>query len=125
MSKPKKFRRRPNKLLYSNFPKNDIMRHKKNCALMGRHSQAVQDNVRLATALAYGPIRSTENFVVFEIRTRNPRTGQEHFLEIKHEISNGTNRYSAYLDGDKSRDQWSRTAFCRWLFGKIDSVLVR
>lgn len=90
---------------------------------MGKRSQVVQENKRLAAALEYGPIRTVAPLPIFEIRTRNPRTGQEHLIEIKHEMLNGNNRFMIYLDGKKSGRQWSRTAFCRWLFGKIDSVV--
>ncbi len=99
--------------------------HQKNhekLSLMGKRSQAVQENNRLASALEYGAIRAIEPVTIYEIRTRNPRTGQEHLLEIKHAPANGNNRYTVHLDGDKLGGQWSRTSFCRWLFGKIESV---
>jgi hypothetical protein len=88
----------------------------------GKQSQAVQENKRLAAALKYGPIRSIESYLVFEITTHNPRTGQRHLLEIRHELRNGKDRYNVYLDGVKWRNQWSRAGFTNWLFGKIESV---
>jgi hypothetical protein len=90
---------------------------------MGRKGQAVQENARLASALAYGPRRPVESYLVFQIHTRNPRTGQEHEIEIKSEPGDGDNRYHAYLDGVSWAKPWSRWGFCRWLFEKIDSVL--
>jgi hypothetical protein len=90
---------------------------------MGRKSQAVQENARLASALAYGPRRPIESYLVFQIRTRNPRTGQEHEIEIKSDPGAGNNRYHVYLDGVKWAKPWSRWGFCRWLFDKIDRVL--
>lgn len=91
---------------------------------MGKLSQKARMNDRLAAALAYGPIRPVESFLVFEIRTRNPRTGIEHHIEIKHDPGDGDNRYSVYLDGVKWNKPWSRLGFCRWLFWKIDSVII-
>lgn len=88
----------------------------------GKQSQIVQENKRLTAALEHGPIRTIESYPVFEITTHNPRTGQRHLLEIKHELLNGTDRYNVYLDGVKWRNQFSRYGFVTWLFGKIESV---
>lgn len=88
----------------------------------GKQSQVVQENERLVAALKYGPIRPIESYLVFEITTYNPRTGQRHLLQIKHEIMNGNNRYNVYLDGDRWRNQWSRYGFIIWMFDKIESV---
>lgn len=90
----------------------------------GKRSQDVQTNSLLAAAMAYGSIRAIESYLVFEIRTRNPRTGVEHLIEIKNDPGDGNNRYHAYLDGARWAKPWSRTGFCRWLFTKIDSVVV-
>lgn len=89
----------------------------------GKCSQEVQENNRLASALAYGPVRPIEPFLVFEIRTHNPNTGIEHLMEIKSDPGDGNNRYHVYLDGVRWAKPWSRTGFCRWLFNKIDPVL--
>jgi len=88
----------------------------------GKASQVVQHNTRLARALEYGPLRAIESYLVFELRTHNPRTGQRHLIEIRHELDNGNDRYNVYLDGDKLRNQWSRSWFAAWLFSKIESV---
>lgn len=90
---------------------------------MGLVSAVARDNARLQSALKYGPIRPVESYRVFEIGTHNPRTGQRHLLEICHDVGDGDNRYSVYLDGIKWRKPWSRYGFCRWLFGKIDPVI--
>jgi len=102
------------------------MRHYKSeyYSEMGKRSQLVQANQRLSATLKFGAIRSVDPIVIFEIRTRNIASGQEHLLEIKHEVSNGNNRYMVYLDNKKLGTQWSKTLFCRWLFSKIDSVLI-
>lgn len=88
----------------------------------GKARQANQLNSRLVHALNHDPIRSVGSYLVFEINTFNPRTGQRHNLQIRHEVDNGNNRYNVYLDGDKWRRQWSRWGFCIWLFDKIESV---
>lgn len=88
----------------------------------GLASQKKQRNSRLEAALSYGPIRPTESYLVFEIGTHNPKTDVYHFMEIRHEMLNGNDRYSVYLDGVRWHKQFSRWGFCKWLFGKIDSV---
>lgn len=60
-------------------------------AQAGRLSQEMQENSRLAAALTYGPIRPVESYLVFEIRTRNPRTGADHLIEIKSDPGDGNN----------------------------------
>ena len=100
------------------------MRHnkftKKQCQLGGVNSQIMQANDRLANALNYRPVNSLP---IFEIWTYNPSTGAKNHLEIKHEMGDGNNRYSVYLDGKRWHKPWSRTGFCLWLFGKIDAVV--
>lgn len=91
-------------------------------SLRGKKSQAIQATKRLTAALNYGPVRTLESYLVFEITTHNPRTGQRHLLQIKHEIMNGNNWYNVYLDGDRWRNQWGRYGFICWLFDKIESV---
>ena len=113
-----------NKLLCAISLFGDIVRHseryRKTCSLRGKESQRVQLNTRLSAALDH---RSIKSCLVFEIDTHNPRTGQRHQLEIRHDPGNGNNRYSLYIDGVRTRKQWSRTGFTEWLFGKIDSVV--
>lgn len=92
--------------------------------LGGKISQRNQENKRLERALKYGPVRSVESFFVLEIITRNPRTGRENHIELRHEIDNGNNRYNVYLNGERWRNQWSRTRFASWLFKQIESVRV-
>jgi hypothetical protein len=114
-----------NKLLYVDFELRHIMRHQRltseKASRMGRASQAAQENDRLAYALSYRP---TTSYLVFELDTHNPRTGQRHHIEIRHEMSTGNNRYAVYLDGERWRNGWSRTRFIGWLFRQIDSVRV-
>jgi len=86
---------------------------------MGKRSQEVQENKRLSHAVN---LRPTNSLLVFEVRTNNPRTGIQHHIEIRHEIQNGNDRYSVYLNGDRWRNSWSRTRFVSWLFRQIDSV---
>ena len=88
----------------------------------GLKSAGSDSNTRLQAALEYGPNRSIESYLVFEIRTFNPRTKQRHLLEIRHDPGDGNDRYSVYLDGDRWHKPWSRWGFCRWLFKQIDSV---
>ncbi len=90
----------------------------------GKLSQAARRNERLASALEFEPARPAESFLVFELATRNPRTEVTHYLEIRHEVDDGTDRFNVYLDGDKWRNGWSRSRFCGWLFKQIDSVRV-
>jgi len=101
------------------------MRHTKltreRAARMGKASQAVQENNRLAHALKHRPVTS---YLVFELDTHNPRTGQRHHSDIRHDIDNGNDRYAVYLDGERWRNGWSRTRFIDWLFRQIDSVRV-
>lgn len=104
------------------------MRHSKNylkkCSRQGKQSQKAQENNRLESALNHEPIRSIESDLILEINTFNPRNGAENNLKIVHEVCNGNDRYSVYLNGDRWKKQFSRTGFCNWLFNKIDSVRV-
>lgn len=87
---------------------------------MGKASQVVQENNRLAHALNYRP---PHDYLVFEMDTHNPRTGQRHHIEIRHETGNGNDRYAVYLDGERWRNGWSRTRFVSWIFRQIDAVM--
>lgn len=93
----------------------------KKCSVMGKKSAESRAKERLENALNYRPINS---MVVFDIWTNNPRSGAKHHLEIKHEIDNGNDRYNVYLDGERWKKPFSRWGFCRWLFCKIDSVII-
>lgn len=86
---------------------------------MGKRSQEVQENKRLSAAIGYQPLTS---YLVLEMDTHNPRTGTKHHIELRHDPGNGNDRYNVYLDGEKWRNNWSRTRFTNWLFGQIDSV---
>ena len=101
------------------------MRHAKltseKAARMGRAGQAAQENNRLAHALSPRP---TASYLVFEMDTHNPRTGQRHHIEIRYDMGNGNDRYAIYLNGERWRNGWSRTRFAAWLFRQVDSVLV-
>jgi hypothetical protein len=88
--------------------------------MRGKIGQSVQENNRLSAALDHRPI---EGFMIFEIETHNPRTGQRQNLEIRHDPGNGNNRYYLYINGERSRKQWSRTGFTKWLFKNIDQVI--
>ena len=85
----------------------------------GLRSQQVQRNERLAAAL---DVCLPEDHLVFELATRNPRTGCEHYLEIYHERFGGTDRFSVYVNGERWRNGWSRTRFAEWIFRQIESV---
>ena len=99
-----------------------IERAREHGAQQGRRSQEVRRDTRLAAALEFGTARSIESFLVFELATRNPQSGILHYLEIRHEIGNGNDRFAVYLDGDRWRNGWSRSRFCVWLFKQIESV---
>ena len=88
----------------------------------GLRSAEVQRNDRLFAALNYIPIRPVESTLIFEVRTYNPISGQRNLLELKHELRNGTNRFSLYIDGNRQRNQWSRSGFVVWMFNKIELV---
>lgn len=98
-------------------------RYIEKCSLRGKNSQIVQDNNRLQAAIEFGPIRPIESIFLYEINTRNPRTGQEHHFELHHDVGNGSGKFNVYLDGEKWRTGWSKTKFTKWLFSKIDSVV--
>lgn len=89
---------------------------------MGRESQRVQAECRLAAALEFGAIRPIESTLIFEVHTFNPLSGQRHLLELKHELRNGNDRYNLYIDGKRQRNQWNRSGFVNWMFRKIESV---
>ena len=86
---------------------------------MGKVSQRAQENRRLTHALDHRPVTS---YLVLELDTHNPRTGQRHHIEIRHDPGNGNDRYSVYLDGGRWRNSWSRSRFAGWIFAQIDSV---
>ncbi len=96
-----------------------IKKARENGRRRAKASNRVQANTRLSSALSVcGP----KDQLVFELATRNPMSGQLHYLEILHEVYGGTNRYAVYLDGAKWRNGWSRTRFARWIFNQVDSV---
>lgn len=88
----------------------------------GKNSQRVQDNRRLQSALEFGLIRPIESIFLYEINTKNPRTGQCHHIELRHDVGNGSGKFNVYLDGEMWRAGWSKTRFVSWLFAKIDVV---
>jgi len=82
-------------------------------------SNQVQADGRLARALDFC---APKDELVFEIETRNPRTGICHRLEILHEAYGGADRFAVVVDGERWRNGWSRTRFVNWIFKQIDSV---
>ncbi|MCF7849723.1 MAG: hypothetical protein K9M45_12810 [Kiritimatiellales bacterium] len=86
----------------------------------GKASQTAQRNERLAAALNFQPLENS--FQVLEVSTRNARTGQLHYLEVRHDDDSSPDRFSVYVDGKRWRNGWSRSRFCAWLFRQIDSV---
>ncbi len=96
-------------------------KNRKQAAAWGKRSAEVRRDGRLAAALAYDA-EVVRSFLVFEVRTFNPCSGQRHLLELKHELRNGNDRFNLYIDGTRQRNQWSRTGFVDWMFRKIESV---
>ncbi len=96
-------------------------------ARRGRRGAEVQRNDRLAAALERADhlkveLRTSASFLVFELATRNPRTGQMHDFELRHEVGDGVDRFAVWMDGERWRNGWSRSRFCAWLFRQIDGV---
>jgi hypothetical protein len=94
--------------------------YKESCRLRGIASQRASQNKRLAHAV---DCRPTESYLVLEIGVHNPRTGIYNYMEIRHEMKDGNNRNTVYLNGVRWNKAFSRSGFCRWLFNKIDPVL--
>jgi len=94
------------------------------CRLKGKRGQETQRNERLAAARDFGPIRLVEPVHIGVLKYLNPRTGDEHTMDIWHEPNNGNDRYTVYFNGKRWPKQWSRTGLANWLFDRIESVRV-
>ena len=85
-------------------------------------SQSSKKNDRLAAALEFGPRRSIHRTLVGELAWHNASTGQRTLFELFHELDSGEGKFSVYVNGERWRNGWSPTRFCRWLSRKIDRI---
>jgi len=88
----------------------------------GRLSAAARRDERLAAALEFGPARSMDRVLLFELATWNPIQQRGHYLELWHYPADGSGKFRVFLDGERWRNGWSVSRFGRWMAGQIDRV---